>query len=96
MRRAYHPRISTLQLLAEVQALPRVSSARLVAPHHGVHPAPALIRVESNRIRYLTFNEARILVGRPTLTTAGGREITIAANGDFDANGRPIMEEVTA
>jgi hypothetical protein len=92
--RAYQPRLSTLQLFAQVLALPRVNSARIVAPSRGAHPSPARIRIESNRIRYLSLDEARVLVARPTVTSAGGRPIIIAATGDFDAHGRPIMEEV--
>ena len=94
MTRAYNPRLSTIQLLAEVLALPRVTNARLVAPTHGVHPRSSMIRVESNRVRYLTLTEARVLVSRPTVTRRG-KPILIAATGDFDAHGRPVMEEVT-
>jgi hypothetical protein len=94
VNRAYQPRISTLQLFAAVLALPRVNHARIIPPTRGSHPSPARIRIESNRIRYLSLDEARVLVARPTVTSAGGRLIIIAATGDFDAHGRPVMAEV--
>jgi hypothetical protein len=92
---AYQPRLSTVQLLADIKRLPRVTGARIVAPTHGTHPAPARIRVESNRTRYLSLAEARVLTIPQTVTTVGGREIVIAPTGDFDALGNPVYAEVS-
>jgi hypothetical protein len=63
MTRAYHPHLSTLQLLAEVRRLNGVASAMLVAPRHGTDPQPACIRVLlSTGPKYLSLDEARDLV----------------------------------
>jgi len=45
MRRAYRPHLATVQLLADILALPDVDSARIIAPHHGTTRRPARILV---------------------------------------------------
>ncbi len=45
MTRAYRPHPSTRVLVADLKAVEGVADATLIAPHRGVHPEPARIKV---------------------------------------------------
>lgn len=45
MRRAYHPRRSTVDLMARLTALPGIALVRPIAPSHGPHPKPTMLRI---------------------------------------------------
>jgi len=45
MRRAYRPRPATVDLIANLMALPGISRVHTIAPTHGTHPKPTMLRL---------------------------------------------------
>jgi hypothetical protein len=61
MTRAYHPRISTVQLADDLRRLPNVAAVRIIAPTGGTHPRPARLRIvgTDGTVRVNSLAEAR-------------------------------------
>ena len=67
MRRAYRPSNATLETLYAIANIEGVSAAHILAPHRGVHPTRARIRIVYGESTHdLSLADARAFVANRT------------------------------